>query len=109
MTRFNGLFHWAVPRGMEIQAGSEVGRHEILTHCYWREAGPEFGDVNIMAVAHGTEKQRLLEHKAAIDVHLGACGIRSHIPTFFGAVGLRSGLRRYRQSNIGNGFSDRKD
>ena len=49
---------------------AEVGRHEILTHCYWREAGPEFGDVNIMAVAHGTEKQRLLEHKAAIDVHL---------------------------------------
>ena len=39
VTRFNGLFHWAVPSGMEIQAGSEVGRHEILTHCYWREAG----------------------------------------------------------------------
>ena len=75
VTRFNGLFHWAVPHGMEIRAGSEVGRHEILTHCYWREAGPEFGDVNIMAVAHGTEKRRLLDHKAAIDVHLGACGI----------------------------------
>ncbi len=75
VTRFNGLFHWAVPPGMEIQSGSEVGRHEILTHCYWREAGAEFGNVNIMAVAHGTEKQRLLEHKAAIDSHLAACGI----------------------------------
>jgi hypothetical protein len=85
VTRFNGLFHWAVPRGMEIQAGSEVGRHEILTHCYWREAGPEFGDVNIMAVAHGTEKQRLLEHKAAIDVHLAACGIpASYTNVFWG-------------------------
>jgi AsnC-like ligand binding domain len=85
VTRFNGLFHWAVPRGMEIQAGSEVGRHEILTHCYWREAGPEFGDVNIMAVAHGTEKQRLLEHKAAIDVHLGVCGIPvSYTNVFWG-------------------------
>ena len=85
VTRFNGLFHWAVPRGMEIQAGSEVGRHEILTHCYWREAGPEFGDVNIMAVAHGTEKQRLLEHKAAIDVHLAACGIPvSYTNVFWG-------------------------
>jgi DNA-binding Lrp family transcriptional regulator len=75
VTRFNGLFHWAVPAGMEVRAGSEVGRHEILTHCYWREAGPEFGNVNIMAVAHGTEKQWLLDHKAAIDAHLDACGI----------------------------------
>jgi hypothetical protein len=85
VTRFNGLFHWAVPGGMEIQAGSEVGRHEILTHCYWREAGPEFGNVNIMAVAHGTEKQRLLEHKAAIDAHLNACGIPvSYTNVFWG-------------------------
>jgi DNA-binding Lrp family transcriptional regulator len=75
VTRFNGLFHWAVPPGIEVEAGSEVGRHEILTHCYWREAGPEFGNVNIMAVAHGTEKQRLLDHKAAIDRHLANCGI----------------------------------
>jgi DNA-binding Lrp family transcriptional regulator len=75
VTRFNGLFHWAVPAGMEIRAGSEVGRHEILTHCYWREAGPEFGSVNIMAVAHGNEKQRLLSHKATIDAHLRTCGI----------------------------------
>ena len=75
VTRFNGLFHWAVPAGWEIKTGSEVGRHEILTHCYWREAGPEFGNVNIMAVAHGTERPRLLEHKAAIDQHLASCGI----------------------------------
>jgi len=75
VTRFNGLFHWGVPAGMEMQAGSEVGRHEILTHCYWREAGAEFGNVNIMAVAHGTEKRRLLDHKIAIDHHLAACGI----------------------------------
>ncbi|HEY5705718.1 MAG TPA: hypothetical protein VIS96_09105 [Terrimicrobiaceae bacterium] len=75
VTRFNALFHWAVPPGREIEAGGEVGRHEVLTHCYWREAGPEFNDVNIMAVAHGTEKDRLLEHKAAIDRHLNAIGI----------------------------------
>jgi hypothetical protein len=75
VTRFNGLFHWAVPAGREIEAGSEVGRHEILTHCYWREGGPEFGNVNIMAVAHGTDKDRLLAHKAAIDDHLIRCRI----------------------------------
>jgi hypothetical protein len=75
VTRFNALFHWAVPPGQEIKAGSEVGRHEILTHCYWREGGPEFGNVNIMAVAHGSDKQRLLAHKAAIDDHLDECGI----------------------------------
>ncbi|MGB9474116.1 MAG: Lrp/AsnC family transcriptional regulator [Candidatus Udaeobacter sp.] len=70
VTRFNALFHWAVPQGREIEAGGEVGRHHILTHCYWREAGPEFKHVNIMAVAHGTDKQILLDHKAAIDRHL---------------------------------------
>src|SRR5690606_2579087 len=75
VTRFNGLFHWAVPSGMEERAGAEVGRHHILTHCYWREAGPEFGNVNIMAVAHGTEKDRVLAHKTAIDGHLRQCGI----------------------------------
>jgi hypothetical protein len=75
VTRFNALFHWAVPPGREIQAGSEVGRHQILTHCYWREGGPEFGNVNIMAVAHGTDKGWLLAHKAAIDNHLSQCGI----------------------------------
>jgi DNA-binding Lrp family transcriptional regulator len=70
VTRFNALFHWAVPPGREIEAGGEVGRHHILTHCYWREGGPEFKNVNIMAVAHGTDKQLLLDHKAGIDRHL---------------------------------------
>jgi DNA-binding Lrp family transcriptional regulator len=75
VTRFNALFHWAVPPGREIEAGREVGRFHILTHCYWREGGPEFRDVNIMAVAHGTEKDAVLAHKAAIDAHLAEIGI----------------------------------
>ena len=72
VTRFNALFHWAVPPDREIEAGGEVGRHHILNHCYWRKAGPEFSNVNIMAVAHGTDKRLLLDHKAAIDQHLSA-------------------------------------
>jgi len=75
VTRFNGLFHWAVPEGMQARAGSEAGRHYCLTHCYWREGGPRFGNVNIMAVIHGTEKSRVMEHKAAIDANLAAAGI----------------------------------
>ena len=75
VTRFNALFHWAVPPGRELEAGREVGRFHILTHCYWREGGPEFRDVNIMAVAHGTEKELVLAHKRAIDQHLEAVGI----------------------------------
>jgi DNA-binding Lrp family transcriptional regulator len=85
VTRFNALFHWAVPPGREVEAGGEIGRHEILTHCYWREAGPEFRDVNIMAVAHGTDKELLLEHKAAIDRHLKATRIPvSYTNVFWG-------------------------
>jgi hypothetical protein len=75
VTRFNALFHWAVPAGREIEAGCEVGRFHIMTHAYWREGGPEFRNVNIMGVAHGMEKQRVLEHKAAIDGHLAGVGI----------------------------------
>jgi DNA-binding Lrp family transcriptional regulator len=85
VTRFNALFHWAVPAGREIEAGSEVGRHEIMTHAYWREGGPEFKNVNIMGVCHGTEKDRVLAHKAAIDAHLAACGIPvSYTNVFWG-------------------------
>ena len=75
VTRFNALFHWAVAPGREIDAGREVGRHHIMTHAYWREGGPEFHNVNIMGVAHGTDKQLLLAHKAAIDRHLVEAGI----------------------------------
>ncbi len=75
VTRFNALFHWRVPEGMQARAGSEVGRHDIMTHAYWREGGPRFANANIMGVVHGTEKQRVLEHKAAIDRHLESVGI----------------------------------
>jgi DNA-binding Lrp family transcriptional regulator len=75
VTRYNALFHWRVPPGREIEAGKEVGRHHILTHAYWREGGPEFANVNIMAVAHGTDKDVVLAHKAAIDAHLAEAGI----------------------------------
>src|SRR5947199_885411 len=70
VTRFNALFHWAVPSGREIEAGRQIGRFHILTHCYWREGGPEFRNVNIMAVAHGTEKDVVLAHKRRFDEHL---------------------------------------
>jgi AsnC-like ligand binding domain len=75
VTRYNALFHWAVPPGREVEAGREIGRHHILTHCYWREAGPEFINVNVMGVAHGTDKPLVLAHKAAIDAHLASLGI----------------------------------
>ena len=84
-TRYNALFHWRVPEGREIEAGREVGRHHILTHAYWREGGAEFAGVNIMAVAHGTEKATVLAHKAAIDRHLDEAGIPvSYTNVFWG-------------------------
>jgi hypothetical protein len=85
VTRFNALFHWAVAPGREIEAGSEVGRHYIMTHAYWREGGPEFHNVNVMGVVHGTDKSMVLAHKAAIDEHLKSCGIPvSYTNVFWG-------------------------
>ncbi|MGI8618212.1 MAG: Lrp/AsnC family transcriptional regulator [Gemmatimonadaceae bacterium] len=75
VTRDNALLHWRVPEGREIEAGREIGRHHILTHAYWREGGAEFGNVNVMAVAHGLEKDVVYEHKAAIDAHVASLGI----------------------------------
>jgi DNA-binding Lrp family transcriptional regulator len=85
VTRYNALFHWRVPPGREIEAGREVGRHHILTHAYWREGGADFAGVNIMAVAHGTEKPMVLAHKAAIDAHLESIGMPvSYTNVFWG-------------------------
>jgi hypothetical protein len=85
VTRYNALFHWAVPPGRELEAGREVGRFHIMTHAYWREGGPEFQNVNIMGVAHGQDKDVLLAHKAAIDAHLNEIGISvSYTNVFWG-------------------------
>jgi hypothetical protein len=85
VTKFNALFHWAVPAGREIETGRQVGRFHIMTHAYWREGGAEFGHVNVMGVAHGTEKPTVLAHKAAIDAHLASVGIPvSYTNVFWG-------------------------
>src|SRR5579863_415340 len=85
VTRYNALFHWAVPPGLETRAGREVGRHYVITHAYWREGGPEFHEVNVMAVAHGMEKPVVLAHKAAIDRHLREAGVEfSYTNVFWG-------------------------
>ncbi len=85
VTRYNALFHWAVPKGREIESGQEIGRFHIMTHAYWREGGPEFKNVNIMGVAHGLDKSVLLAHKAAMDAHLESLGISvSYTNVFWG-------------------------
>jgi DNA-binding Lrp family transcriptional regulator len=66
----NALFQWAVPKGMEIDAGTEVARHLVMTHVYWREGGEKFGGVNIMGAAHGKSREILLAHLDAINAHL---------------------------------------
>jgi DNA-binding Lrp family transcriptional regulator len=85
VTKYNALFHWAVPAGREIETGQQVGRFHIMTHAYWREGGPDFKNVNIMGVAHGTQKELVLAHKAAIDEHLKDIGIPvSYTNVFWG-------------------------
>lgn len=74
-TGASGLFHWAVPVGMEERAGAECGRHICMTHCYWRSGGAAFGGAQIMGVVHAPTRAEVLAHKAAIDAHLAAVGI----------------------------------
>lgn len=71
-----GLFHWAVPAGMEERAGAEVGRHLCMTHCYWRSGGEKtFRGAQIMGVTHAPTMEEVRAHKAAIDAHLAEAGI----------------------------------
>lgn len=74
-TGVSGLFHWAVPAGMEETAGRECGRHTCMTHCYWRSGGEVFGGAQIMGVVHAASREKVLAHKKAIDLHLSRCGI----------------------------------
>ncbi len=69
------LLAWSVPAGCEVEAGRELGRHEILTHAYWREAGPRLGCLNLFGVAQGADRDQLLAHRAAIDAHLIEAGV----------------------------------
>lgn len=85
VTKYNALFHWAVPEGREIETGRQVGRFHVMTHAYWREGGEEFAHVNVMGVAHGTDKDLVLAHKRAIDEHLEQVGIPvSYTNVFWG-------------------------
>ena len=54
-----------------------------MTHAYWREGGPEFHNVNVMGVAHGLDKNLILDHKSAIDKHLLEAGIPVNYTTVF--------------------------
>jgi len=109
VTRYNALFHWAVPVGREIEAGRNIGRFEIMTHAYWRDGGEEFRFVNIMGVAHGLDRSVLLAHKQAMDDHLESIGIPvSYTNVFWGG---RSEIKpseiapmAYRQFCVENGL-----
>ncbi len=74
-TGASGLFHWSVPEGWEERAGALCGQHICMTHCYWRSGGAAFGHAQIMGVVHATSRERVLEHKAAIDHYLAQQGV----------------------------------
>jgi len=84
VTKLNALFLWSVPRGREVEAGREIGRHHIMTQTGWREGGPAFQDANVMGIALGADKESLLAHQAAITEHLVDAGISvSHTDVFW--------------------------
>ena len=60
-----------------------------------------------MAVAHGTEKQWLLDHKAAIDRHLAPAESQYRTQTCSGVVDPKSSHRRFHRSPIANGCRTR--
>ncbi len=73
------------PDTVRLTALFDIDRSAAEAFSYWREGGPEFANVNVMAVAHGMEKEQVLAHKAAIDAHLNEAGISvSYTNVFWG-------------------------
>ena len=56
--------------------------------------GSEFRDVNIMGVAHGTDRELVLLHKKAIDEHLKSIGMPVSYTNVFGADAAKSNRPR---------------
>jgi hypothetical protein len=90
VTRYNALFHWAVPPGREIDTGRQVGRFHIMTHAYWREGGAEFGSTAPRKSASLLTKKRLINI-------LPTSVFRSATPTSSGAGEARSSRARSRR------------
>jgi hypothetical protein len=70
----SALLHWTVEPGQELAAGLQLGRHEILTHAYWRDGGAAIGGANLFGVLHAADRAQARVHKAAIDANLRAEG-----------------------------------
>ena len=105
VTRYNALFHWAVPPGREIDAGREVGRHHIMTHAYWREGEHRsFITLTSWASRTGPTNQCSSPTKPQSTRICRRRGLPSPTPTSFGAVGARSSRARFRRLPTGSGL-----
>src|SRR5919106_3527924 len=54
VTRFNALFHWAVPPGREIEAGGGNGGHYFFTDCQLGQSRTEIQKIKNKAGCHRT-------------------------------------------------------
>src|SRR6267143_2122328 len=100
VTRFNALFHWAIPAGREIETGGEVGRHHILTHCYWRKPVRN----SRMSTSWRWRTARTKHccssiKRRSIDI-LPRAAFQFHTPTSSGADAARSNHRKFRRKFI---------
>ncbi len=107
VTRYNALYHWRVPEGCELRAGQQVGRHHCMTHAYWREGGPDFANVNIMGVSHGTDKERSWRTRRRSTPISRPSAFPWSTPTCSGAGAARSSRARSARSPTAPGASER--
>jgi DNA-binding Lrp family transcriptional regulator len=74
----NAMVCWRVPADMVEEAGSIMAGYAEVSHCYQREAPPEW-PYNIYAMVHARTKEELQE---AIDKIAGATGIEEYRALF---------------------------
>lgn len=103
VTKYNGLFHWTVPAGMEIRAGAECGRHICMTHCYWRTGGDIFGGAQIMGVVHGLEKTPCWNTRQRLTAIWTPQAFPSCIRPSSGANARKSSPPKFPRTCTGNG------
>ncbi len=88
----NGMSVWDVPDEHIREVGSEVGRLDIVSHCYRRPRHPPDWPYNLFAMVHGHSRHEVCEKVDRIAALLGE-RVRRHEVLFSTRILKKTGLR----------------
>ena len=88
----NGMTVWDIDDTEVDRLGAEVGRLDLVSHCYRRPRRLPLWPYNLFAMVHGRDRDQVLEASARIESLVGL-HCRDHRVLFSTAVLKKTGLR----------------